>query len=85
MILSSDTLYKVNKTDLNKIQYHVKRCYVHYKKAGERSEKKALGKCSHRETFPCSQVKSPEGRTRLNIKDQIFDFKSKIGIKPKTL
>lgn len=73
-----------------------------YKKAGERSEKKELGKRSHTETFSCHQMTSPEGRqkrkknvdtrdsrnkfvTRLNIKDQKFDFESKIEIEFKIL
>ena len=73
-----------------------------YKKAGERSEKKALGKRSHTENFSCHQMTSPEGRhkrtktvdtrdsrnkfvTTLNIKDQKFDFESKIEIEFKIL
>ena len=63
-ILSDDTLYRLNETDFNKIQYHAKTYYARYKKAGERSEKKELGKRSHTETFPSDQMTSPEGRQK---------------------
>ena len=66
--LSDDTLYRLNETDFNKIQYHVKTYYVRYKKAGERSEKKELGKRSHTETFPSDQMTSTERREKKNKK-----------------
>ena len=43
-ILPDDTLYRLNETDLKKIQYHVKTYYARYKKDRERSEKKTLEK-----------------------------------------
>ena len=52
----------LNKNKLNKIQYHVKTCYARYKKAGERSKKKVLGKGSYMETLPSVQITSPDGR-----------------------
>ena len=63
-ILSDDTLYTLNETDLNKIQYHVKTCYGRYNKYGERSEKKALGKRSHTEISLTNQMTRPEGKQK---------------------
>ena len=63
-MFSDGTSYKLNETDMNKIQYHVKNCQARYKKTGDISEKKALGKRSHKETFPCSRVTSFGGKQK---------------------
>ena len=63
-MFSDGTSYKLNETDMNKIQYHVKNCQARYKKTGDISEKKASGKRSHKETFPCSQVISFGGKQK---------------------
>ena len=50
-ILSDDTLYRLNETDLNKIQYHVKTCYTRYKKAEQKWKECIVKALTYRE-FP---------------------------------
>ena len=48
---SDCTSYRLNKTDLNKIQYHIKTCYVRYKKDGEREMKRKHRESTYTQTL----------------------------------